>query len=372
LLEAQTIGAGASGRAGGLVLAGYTAGYDSLVKAAGPENAQKLWHFSCNSVDRTKELITQHRIACDWQTGTLTAALTLSHFDAMRREADALHKLSPDWHEPIVLDRVAMQAHIASNRYVGGILDPNTGHLHPLNLTLGLARAAYASGAQLFCQTPVLAIDFDSGRVQTRQGIVHAHHIILATNVFSEQLVSELGRYLLPASTFMAATQPLGAEKINALLPSRLGVADSAFVMDYFRPTADHRLLFGGGISYGRLETKVIAQKLHKRLVRIFPELATTAFSHSWSGALDISFTRQLIAKRLGRCGWTVLGFSGHGLALTVGCGAMLVEAIQGNQDIFQILSGVKPSIFPGPRFLRGPATTVGVKAHQMLDWFKR
>jgi gamma-glutamylputrescine oxidase len=354
------------------VLAGYTAPYDALVKSLGAERALLLWRFSCASVERVKALINEHDIACDFQQGTLAAALSLRHFDAMRREAEAMHRLTPAWDAPVFLDRPGVQAHVASNRYVGGVLDPNTGHLHPLNLTLGLASAAHAQGAQLFCQSPVVEVDFEAGWAKTPHTLVRARHIVLALNAFSEKLVPKMGRYLLPAATFMAATQPLGAARIHALLPSRLGVADSAFVMDYFRPTPDHRLLFGGGVAYGKLAQAVIAHKLHQRLVRVFPELGDVAFSHSWSGALDISFTRQLIAQRLGRCGWTMAGFSGHGLALAVGCGEILAQAVSGDLAMFQHFAQAAPRRFLGPRFLRGPAMTLGVKALQLIDWLKR
>jgi gamma-glutamylputrescine oxidase len=271
-----------------------------------------------------------------------------------------------------MLDQAALAAHIASDRYVGGYIDWRSAHVNPLALTRGLAQAAIKAGAQLCERSEVTSVDVNAGIARTRHGKVTAGQLILATNAATEMLVPDLGRYLLPATTFMVATEELGERMVSALLPTDLAVTDSAFVMDYFRRSSDHRLLFGGGVSYFAAEPLSTATMLKQRLIKVFPHLAEYEVNLAWSGKLDITMNRMLFVRRLGRQCWTAFGFSGHGLALSVGVGAMLGTLGRHGEGSIAALEAVRHRAFPGGRWLRAPATTIGVKALQAWDWLRR
>jgi gamma-glutamylputrescine oxidase len=353
-----------------LVLPGYTASQATLARLVGPAEADWFWEQSVAAVALVRSRVQRHAIACDCREGTIVAALKPSHLADLEAEARALHQRFGTPFE--LLDATAIRHHVASERYCGGVRDPLGAHVNPLALTQGLADVARAAGARLHGQSRVTGVDWDAGRVTTAAGSVLARTVVLATNAAAEDLAPELADWLLPATTYMSATQPLGADTAATLLPTDQGVADSAFVMDYFRRSSDHRLLFGGGVSYFAREPASIARRMKAHLVRVFPTLADIAIDIAWSGRLDVTLNRMVLARRLGTHGLTMLGFSGHGLALTVAMGAVLAEAAAGQPDRFTRIAAVPHRRFPGGRWLRAPGTALGVTAMRLWDQLSR
>lgn len=374
LLEAKHIGFGASGRNGGQVIQDYACGMDKLEQLLGAERAGDLWRWSGEAVDLVEQRVRRYAIDCDWQRGYATVAVKPQHMAALQQWRDTAAQRY-GYHGYTEWDHGEVCRHIGSNRYCGALYDTDSGHLHPLNYTLGLAKAAAGQGALLFEQTPAVKLRRQEGlwRVETPQGSVVAQHVVLAVNTFpvrfgfaaADQYRS---RYILPVGTYVIATEPLG-EWNGDILPGNIAACDTRYVLDYYRKSADGRLLFGGKVNYRQAEpdAETLRRSMRQDMLKVFPQLAEVDIDFVWGGRVDISMNRAPDFRRIGPELYLLQGFSGHGVALTGLAGQVCSEAILGREQRWQVFESIAHRAFPGG-ILRQPAQMAGLAWHRFLD----
>lgn len=369
LLEAHRIGWGASGRSGGQALVGYASGQAKLVKAVGREAARTLWDISVEGVELIRERVTRHSIDCDLHWGALSVAIKdrqrralLAEFQELR-DAYGYPKLE-------FLERDGVEAILQTNRYCAGLFDAGSGHLHPLNYTLGLARAATDAGVRIFETSKVMS--FSSGEtvtITTHAGRVRAKFAAICCNAYVDDLDTRLRSRIMPVGTYIVATEPLGEERITRLMRKNVGVTDTNFVLDYFRRSADHRLLFGGRVSYSGIDTFDTARATRKRMLKVFPQLNDVKIDYAWGGFVDITMSRAPDFGRLAPNIYYLQGFSGHGIALTGVAGKLVAEAIAGQASRFDLFTKIQHRNFPGGPWLRMPSLVLAMLWYRMRDF---
>lgn len=368
LLEARTVGYGASGRSGGQTIFGLAASQSALAGAVGRADARRLFDLSVEALDVTRSLIAEHAIDCDYRPNHVHVAVKPRHVTELK---DWARELREEYDYPSVqlLDRGQLLAHVQSPRYLGGLIDSRSGHLHPLKFTRGLARAAESAGALIFENSQVLRYqDGSEVMVHTGQGTVRCAHLVLCGNAYLGTVAPALSRRILGVGTYIIATEPLGEERIRALLPSNAAIADINWILDYFRASADHRLLFGGRVSYSAVQPPHLGQSMRRRMIRIFPNLADVKVTHAWGGYLDITMSRAPDFGRLAPNVFYLQGFSGHGIALTGLAGKLAAEAVAGTAERFDVFARIPHRDFPGGPVLRRPSLMMAMLYYRLRD----
>lgn len=367
LLEARDVAWGASGRNGGQAIHGLACDMTTIESQLGPEPARRVWDMTIEALDLLKERSARHGIDCDWQDGFLGVATSPRKAAALDAWAE---RISSRYGYP--LTRIAPKdigRWIASPRYHGGIHDPRSGHLHPLKYAMGIARAAAAAGARLFEDTPVTRlVPGPRARLETARGTVQARQVLLAGNVYLQGLAPQLEARIMPVGTYIVCSEPVERALLDSLIPSKSAVCDTNFVLDYFRPTVDSRLLYGGRVSYSTRTPRNLADSMRRRMVGTFPQLAGTGIEFSWGGFVDITMNRAPDFGRLDPNVYYLQGFSGHGLALTGLAGRVVAEAIAGDAGRFDLFSRLRHRPFPGGRLMRTPALVLGMAWYRLRD----
>ncbi|WP_338415185.1 FAD-binding oxidoreductase [uncultured Sphaerotilus sp.] len=377
LLEGQQLGWAASGRNGGQALPGLACDMAEIESQLGLGDARRVWAMTVEALTLIHARRDQHRIACDWQSGALTVSASPRKTRALRSWVDRMAEVY-DYRQQW-LDRAALPLHIRSARYDSGVYDRRSGHLHPLKYALGLANAVWQTGARLYESSPVTALERHRGvtLLRTAHGQVLAEQVLLAGNVHLPGLPglpTTEGARIMPVGTYVAVTEPLSPAQMDALLPTRAAVCDNNFSLDYFRPTADQRLLYGGKVSYSTVTPPNLAARMRSHIVRTFPSLARTPVTHAWGGFVDITMNRAPEFVRLPADGaatapiYLVQGFSGHGLALTGLAGKLAAEAMCGDAGRFDVFSRLRHRSFPGGARLRTPTLVLGMLWHRLRD----
>ena len=368
LLEARFVGYGASGRSGGQLIFGLAAGHKALTASVGPADARRLFDMSIEALNCTKELIERHGIDCDYDANPVHVATKPRHLVELAEWRDELHG-ELGYLSPRLLDREELAAHVQSDLYHGGLLDGSSGHIHPLKYVRGLARAAEAAGAKIF--EGCMVTGFDPGPeilVRTARGRVRCQHLVLCGNAYIDGLAPALSRRILGVGTYIIATEPIDPDRARALLPSNAAVADINWILDYFRLTADHRLLFGGRVSYSAFQPPRLAESMRRRMLCVFPSLADVAVSHAWGGFLDITMSRAPDFGRLSSNVFYLQGFSGHGMSLTGLAGKLVAEAVAGTAERFDVFARIPHRDFPGGRLLRRPSLVLAMLYYRLRD----
>ena len=363
VLEAHRAGFGASGRNGGQLGSGQRKDQTELEPMVGREDARKLWDMGEDAKSLVKDLIVRHRIDCDLKPGVAWAGSRDSDVRGIHGYADHLRDVY-GYHEIEVLERDAFHALCPSPDYCGGMLDMGAGHLHPLNYALGLAQAAAGAGAQIFELSEVLAIE--EGRpatLRTASGTVKADHVILACNGYLGRLEKRVAARVMPINNFIVATEPLGDDAAQVLTRD-VAIADSRFVINYFRLSADKRLLFGGGETYGYRFPKDIAALVRKPMLEIYPHLRDVRIDYAWGGTLAITVKRMPYLARLGSNILTASGYSGHGVGSATHAGQLCARAIQGETSGFDVFARLPSPAFPGGAAARNPLLLLA------MTWF--
>ena len=371
LLEAHRVGWGASGRNGGQIVSGFNRSLGQMAKAVGREDARRLWDLALEATALLRERVQRHAIDCDLAWGYVLGALKRRHLAELEAAADEWSELG--YHAARMLDGDAVRAAVACPRYIGGLYDAGSGQLHPLNYALGLATAAIAAGAEIYEGTAAVGVvEGPRLRIRTAAGGVDADFLILAGNAYLPSLSPTIERVVrsrvMPVSTYMIATAPLGPERARALIPSGAAVADLNFVLNYYRLSSDHRLLFGGGVSYSRVPPPGVGRTLRRTMLRFFPQLADIGVDYAWGG--DVAITRNRI-PHFGWLGPRILfaqGFSGHGVALTGLAGRLMAEAIAGSAERFDVFARYPHHPFAGGRLLRLPALVLAMAWFRLRD----
>ena len=383
LVEARFAGYGASGRSGGQLIFGLAPSQKALRAQVGRDDARRLFELSIEALDSTRSLINTYAIACDYTANHVHVATKPRHVRELAEWADELHG-DYGYESARLLNRDELQSHVCSKLYLGGLLDSRSGHLHSLKYTQGLARAAELEGVRIFENTQVLRYDGGNNRggaggaggtggtggvaVYSARGVLHCEHLILCGNAYLDGVAPPLARRILGVGTYIVATEPLDPARARALLPSNAAVADINWILDYFRLTADHRLLFGGRVSYSAMQPPHLAESMRKRLVRVFPTLAEVSVDYTWGGYLDITMSRAPDFGRLASNVYYLQGFSGHGMALAGLAGKLVAEAVSGTAERFDVFARIPHRDFPGGRLLRRPSLVLAMLYYRLRD----
>jgi gamma-glutamylputrescine oxidase len=368
VLEARQVGWGASGRNGGQALVGLACDMHVVERQLGREAAKQIWDTTVQAVELIHERCRRFDIDCEWQDGFVAAAVTKRRAGELGSWVESLAR-DYGYDRMQLIDRAQLPQWIASPRYQAAAFDSGSGHLHPLKYTLGLARAAAGLGVKIFEGTR--AIEVRPGRlaeVHAPQGRVHCSHVLLAGNVYLEDLMPRLAARIMPVGTFIAASRPLGAERAAALLPRRSAVSDTQWVLDYFRLSRDDRIIFGGRVSYSTLPPWRLPEAMRRRMVGVFPQLVDVPIEFAWGGYVDITINRAPDFGRVTDNVYYLQGFSGHGLALTGLAGRMVAEAIRGTASRFDLFARIKHRDFPGGRWLRTPLLVLAMGWYRLRD----
>ncbi len=367
LLDAQRVGFGASGRNGGQLGSGQRMEQDALEALMGEPEAAKLWDLGEDAKDLVKSLIAEHKIDCHLKPGVAWTGSTDGEVRHLHEYANLL-ATKYDYDQLETLDHAALQSVCPSPDYRGGILDIGAAHLHPLNYALGLARAAAAAGVRIHERSAVHHIDEGApATVRTDAGHVVADHVILACNGYLGGLNRKVAARVMPINNFIAATEPLG-DRINDVLPRDVAVADSRFVVNYFRLSHDGRLLFGGGESYGYRFPSDIAAKVRKPMSVVFPQLSDVKIDYAWGGTLGITMKRLPYLTRIGANMLSASGYSGHGVGTATHAGQLMARAIQGDGDGFDTMAAMPTMPFPGGPAMRSPLLVLAMSWYAMRD----
>ncbi len=368
LLEAQRLGFGASGRNGGQVGSGQRVEQDDLEKMVGKDHARALWKMGEESKATVRELIGKYSIACGYKSGVMHTELKPGH---LRHTNDYVEKLRKNYGygQIEILDRSAVESALGTKAYCGGSMDWGAGHLHPLNFALGLARACQAAGVRIFEESRVAKINRgEPAEVHTQGGSVKAKFVALGANGYLGNLEPQVAARVMPVNNFIVATEPLSEDMARSLIRDDVAVADSKFVVNYFRLSEDNRMLFGGGESYGYKFPKNLTKIARKPMLEIYPQLADTRIDYAWGGTLGITVSRMPDFRRLSPNILSASGYSGHGVAMATLAGKLMAEAISGTAERFDIMANVPTKRFPGGVNLRLPLLSLAMLWFSLRD----
>ncbi|MCW2269057.1 Gamma-glutamylputrescine oxidoreductase [compost metagenome] len=371
VLEARKMGWGASGRNGGQLIRGVGHGLDQFASILGNEGVRQLKLMGLEAVDIVRERIERHNIACDLTWGYCDLANKPRDLEGFAEDAEELRSLGYR-HELRLVQPEQMHTVVGSDQYVGGLIDMGSGHLHPLNLALGEAAVASQLGVTLFEQSAVTRIDYGPQvRVHTASGSVRANTLVLGCNAYLNDLNPTLGGKVLPAGSYIIATEPLSDAKARTLLPQNMAVCDQRVALDYYRLSADRRLLFGGACHYSGRDPQDIAAYMRPKMLKVFPQLADVRIDYQWGGMIGIGANRL---PQIGRLPdqpnvYFAQAYSGHGLNATHLAGKLLGEAISGQQSgRFDLFAQVPHITFPGGKHLRSPLLALGMLWHRLKE----
>jgi gamma-glutamylputrescine oxidase len=372
VLEARRIGWGASGRNGGQAIVGFGPdGERAIERQLSLDDARRAWDVSVEGLRLLADRISRYEIDCDYTPGYMTLAVRpgkVKQLEQWMHGVTARYAYPLEW---VAEDR--MGEWIASERFLAGVYDARSGHLHPLKYCLGLAAAAQALGIRIYEHSAARAVRRGSeASVETAQGDIVCNFVVLAGNVYlgdyGDALAPQVSARIMPVGTYMIATEPLAAERAHTLMPRRPAVSDNNFVLDYFRLSADNRLLFGAGDSYSGVTPRRLVQRMRERMLAVFPQLRDVNVTHAWGGFVDISMNRAPDFGRIGNNVYYLQGFSGHGLVMSGMAGKLVAEAIAGQAERFDVFTRIRHRAFPGGKRLRTPALVLGMLYHRMKD----
>lgn len=368
VVEAAEVGWGASGRNGGQVVNGLNASLGTIQRRYGDATANFVGGLLQEGAGIIYDRIARYGIDCDLRRGNIYAAYTPKHMDELRAKQALWRTHGMDDHE--LLDQHQIRQHIGSDVYCGGMIDRSGGHMHPLNLALGEAAALESLGGRIFEHSPVTRVEQDAtgATVHTANGRIKAKTALVCGNAYLGNVVPELTARVMPVSTQMMATEPLGEERARALLPTGMCVEDVRYILDYFRLSADHRLIFGGGVVYGGTDPADVEAKLRPNMDKVFPQLKDVRVDYAWSGNFALSFSRVPQLGRLGKNVYFAHGYSGHGITGSHLFGRILGEAVRGDMTRFDTFASLPWIPFPGGRMFRAQYSTLGSWWYALKD----
>jgi gamma-glutamylputrescine oxidase len=366
VVEANRVGWGASGRNGGQIIGGIS-GEGKLANSLGAEGERLLWDMRWAGHDIIRERVDTYNIDCDLKWGYLDVAIKPRHLRDQREELEKMERYQFP-HEYRSLSAQETQELIGTDAYIGSLLNKGNGHLHPLNLCIGEAQAAVSLGAVIYEQSPVLRIDKGSKpTVVTANGSITADSVVLAGNAY-HLIEPKLRNHIIPVNSFIIATEPLNDEQIAKCNPQDLAVCDPNFVLEYFRLSADKRLLFGGRCNYFGSDPAKIRAMLTPKMLRIYPQLANIKIDYAWGGTIGVTVNRVPQLGKLSDNVYFSQGYSGHGVNVTHLAGRIMADAVGGTMESMDIFANIKPVTFPGIRSLEKPLVTLGMMYFQLKD----
>jgi gamma-glutamylputrescine oxidase len=383
VLEAHHIGFGASGRNGGQIIAGLACEQDVIEKSIGFEAAKQVWGMTLEALDLVRERVKRFNIDCDLVDGYLGVSIGEKKGKSLRVWFDGMAKKygydsDAKWIEPAHL-----KGWIDSPRYFNGYYDKRSGHIHPLNYCLGLAKGAASLGVKIYQHSAVNELQKgETNILKTETGSVKAKFVVLAGNIFlseiSPQIAPSLTKRIMPVGTYIIGSEPIEPKLAKKLIPTNAAICDTNFVLDYFRFSGGNdtvklqethpRMIFGGRVSYSTMTPRNLTNIMQLRMADAFPQLANTKVDYTWGGFVDISMNRAPDFGRVADNVYYLQGFSGHGVALTGLAGKLVAEAISGQAERLDVISKIKHYDFPGGKLLRTPALVLGMAWYQLKE----
>lgn len=372
VLEACRVGWGASGRNGGHIATGFNMAMSGIARLVGQADAHRLWDMAEEAKALLQARVDRHAIACDLRWGYFTGALKGRQLDGLARTVEECRDVY-GYRSYRMIAGADVAGIVDCAAYVGGMLDAGAGQLHPLNYALGLARAAAEAGARIFERSAVQRIEAGERVVAvTPAGRVRARYGVIAGNAYVHPLTSNawalMRSRIMPVGTYIVATQPMDPARARRLIPSGVAVADANFVINYYRVSPDHRMLFGGGVNYSGIDGPGHGRGLRRTMLRFFPDLADLGIDHVWGGHVAITRNRLPQFGRLAGNVYFAQGFSGHGVSLTGLAGTLMAEAIAATAERFDVFARLPHRAFPGGRLLRMPSLVLAMAWFRLRD----
>ena len=367
VLEAAKVGFGASGRNGGQIVNSYSRDIDVIERTVGPGQAQLLGQMAFEGATIIRDRVARYQIQCDLKDGGVFAALTpkqMGHLEAQKRLWERYGHTQLE-----LMDQARIREVVACDQYIGGLLDMSGGHIHPLNLALGEAAAVESLGGTIYEQSAAIRIERGANPVvHTAEGKVRAKFIIVAGNAYLGNLVPELAAKSMPCGTQVITTEPLSDELAKTLLPQDYCVEDCNYLLDYYRLSADKRLIFGGGVVYGARDPANIEAIIRPKMLKAFPQLKDVKIDYAWTGNFLLTLSRLPQVGRLGDNIYYSQGCSGHGVTYTHLAGKVLAEALRGQAERYDAFAGLPHYPFPGGKLMRTPLTALGAWYYGLRD----
>lgn len=369
VLEAHRVGFGASGRNGGQIGSGQRQEVDWLEAQFGADTARNLWDLAEDAKALVRELAAESGVPV--RDGVAHACRTVAEVDHAKKLADHL-ATNYGYDRVETLNEGALRSLIGSENYVGGDVDWGAGHIHPLNLAIGMAGLAGAAGARIYENTYVQRITHaptatEKTTIYCDAGTVNCDHAILAGNGYLGEIAPQISARVMPINNYIVATEPLG-DRFPEILPRHTAVADTKFVVNYWRLDGERRLIFGGGETVSYRFPKDIFATVRPHLLSVYPQLADIQLTHAWGGTLAITMNRMPCFARPAPNCLSASGFSGHGVAMATLSGRLMADAIAGQAEGFDAMAAVPTRTFPGGSMLRGPLLVAGMAWYGLRD----
>ena len=366
VVEANRVGWGASGRNGGQMIGGI-AGEQNIAKHHGRDVEELFGELRWEGHNIIRQRVSKYGIDCDLKHGYVDVAIKPRHLRDMQAEHDALVEAEFPY-EVRMLSREETRELTGTDSYIGGLLNMGNGHLHPLNLCIGEANAAVSLGAKIYEQSPVTEIRRgNKAVVVTEHGTVTADAVILAGNAY-HHIEPTLRGIMFPVNSFIVATEPLPEDVVAAINPRDLAICDPNFVLEYYRLSADKRLLFGARLNYHGDNPDFIMARHRRKIAKHYPGLADVRFDYAWGGTIGVPINRVPLLGRVAPNIFYSQGYSGHGVNVTHLAGQIMADAVAGTFERFDMFADVKPFIVPGARTFSKPLVTLGVLYYQIKD----
>lgn len=369
ILEAETVGFGASGRNGGHVGTGQRMEQQDIEAKLGRETAHSLWNMSLEAVDTVRNLILENNIECDLKYGNVHFAHKRVYCEELEEDIEFFSNRY-NFNELEYIPKNRIKEVIGSEVYYGAQWNKAALHLHPLKYALGLAKAALDAGVTIYENSRVQSYSGTPVIVKTGQGQVTASELILACNGYIEDLEPKINGYIMPINNFVLATEPLSPEILASVVPKDTSMGDSRFVVNYWKLSGDNRLIFGGGENYRRGFPSDIKGFVQKYMLQVYPQLSDTQIDYGWGGTLAITMNRLPHFGRINGNIWHLQGYSGHGVPTATFAGKLVAEAISGKHERFDIMANLPTAKFPGGTLLRWPGMVAGMLYYAMRDRF--
>lgn len=368
LLDAHRLAWGASGRNGGQIGSGQRVGQHSLEKLVGAADARALWDAGLAARQMVVDLIGELGIDCDLRHGIIHANHRPRFGAGAREEADML-RTRYDYDRIRYVDRDEIRAMLGTAYYHNGTYDAGGVHLQPLSYAFGLARACVDAGVRIHELSEVVAVEEGMRPlVRTPGGMVEAGHVLLAGNGYLGKLNRRIANRVMPINNYIIATEPLSEDLAHSLIANDAAVADSKFVINYYRLSADRRLIFGGRESYGYRFPADIRAYVRGAMLAVYPQLAATRIDYGWGGTLGITMNRMPFFDFLAPNILTIGGYSGQGIAMATWGGAVAAEAIAGSAERFDLVGRIPTPPIPGGYEARLPLLVLGMAYYSLRD----
>lgn len=367
VLEAAKVGFGASGRNGGQIVNSYSRDLDSIERSVDSSAAKLIGQMAFEGGRIIRERVARYNIQCDLKDGGVFAALSQKQMHHLEAQKALWERYG--YHQLELLDEQGIKRVVASDRYIGGMLDKQGGHIHPLNLALGEAAAVESLGGVVYENSPAVRIERgEQPLIHTPTGNVRAKFVVVAGNAYLGDLIPELAAKSMPCGTQVIATEPLDEELARSLLPQDYCVEDCNYLLDYYRLSADKRLIYGGGVVYGARDPADIESIIHPKMLKTFPQLAKVRIDYAWTGNFLLTLSRLPQVGRLGNNIYYSQGCSGHGLTYTHVAGKVIAEALSGQAERFDAFASLPHYPFPGGQRFQAPLSALGALYYSLRD----